>query len=89
MGRYAPASCAVKQHLVLFRRHALDDADEQREDDAADGASRNIADPALDGLPGHRANQLSDNAAADRAGDRITECPQRILLGSRPRRAGP
>src|SRR4029453_7251366 len=46
----------------------------------ADGAARDIADPALDRLTGEGADQLTDDAAADRACDRVAQGPERILL---------
>src|SRR6185312_1666587 len=67
--------------FALFRRHVLDDADEQREHHSADGAAGNIADPALDHLAGKCADELADDATADRAGDRVAKGAERILLG--------
>ena len=72
---------------MLFRRHGLDDADQQREGDAADRAAGDIADPAFDHLPGKRAHELADNAAADPARDCVAQCAERILLGRGARRA--
>ena len=43
--------------------------------------------PAFDHLPGKRADELADDAAADRARDGIAQCTERILLGCRARRA--
>src|SRR3990170_1588382 len=67
---------------ALLRRHAPDDADQDHQDCAADGAAGNIADPALDVLPDEGADQLADDAAPDRTRDRIAQHPERVFLES-------
>src|SRR6185437_17083525 len=46
-----------------------------------------IAHPAFDHLPGKGADQLAENAAADRAGNGVSQGAERILLGCGARRA--
>src|SRR5215469_15786697 len=58
-----------------------EEADEDREDHAADRAAGDISDPALDRLSHHRADELTDDAAADRACNRVAERAERIVLG--------
>ena len=43
-------------HSDLLRRHILDEANQDHEDCTADGAAADIANPALDGLPGDGAH---------------------------------
>jgi hypothetical protein len=82
-----PGRGAIRPPRSLFGRHGLDDADQQREDDAADCAAGDIAHPAFDHLAGKGADQLAENAAADRTGNGVAQGAERILLGCGARRA--
>ena len=66
---------------LRFVRVVPDEADQEREDHAADRAAADVPNPPLDRLSRDRADELADDAAADRARDRVAQCADRIVLG--------
>ena len=77
---------------LRFLRVVPDEPDQEREDHAADRATADVPNPPLDRLPRDRADELADDAAADRAGHAAAQAvviERRIKLprGAPPKRA--
>ena len=60
-------------HAPLFLRHVFNQAAEQRENNTADSAATDVANPALDCSSCNRADQLAHDAATDRTSDRVAQ----------------
>jgi hypothetical protein len=63
---------------LRFLRVVSDEADQEREDHAADRAAADVPNPPLHRLSRDRPDELADDAATDRARDRVAQCADRI-----------